>query len=379
MSVNIDDDELKRYARQLRLPDMSIVAQTRLKKARVLIVGAGGLGNPVAISLAAAGTGNIGIVDDDTVEISNLHRQTAFTDNDIGRSKSQALCEYIRKVNPYVNATPYDEKLTILNARRLFSQYEIIIDACDNFETRYLINDTCVLLKKPNVSAAIFNHEGQLSNYVLNGGPCLRCLFPEPPPAELAPNCAEAGVLNTLSNTFGALQANEAIKLITASQKPLNGELVHFNLSNFEFNKLSFARDPHCKICNQNQSIRQKVSLYLSLHQIDQDDQSPAHVWTYQTLRNKFANDEPFTVVDIREENELGDVEFQADYHIPYSELSLSNRSFKKIKTPVVFCCLFGKNSLFAAMKMNTLDSQKYYSLKGGILNLTEKDRWDKI
>ncbi|HEX2252923.1 MAG TPA: molybdopterin-synthase adenylyltransferase MoeB [Thermoanaerobaculia bacterium] len=244
--------ELRRYSRHLIMPEVGTAGQRRLKAARVLMIGTGGLGSPLGLYLAAAGVGRLGLVDFDVVDESNLHRQVLFGQSDIGRPKIEAAAERLREVNPLIEIEPYETRLDSGNALELFAGYDLVVDGTDNFPTRYLVNDACVLAGKPNVYGSIFRFEGQVSVFWGARGPCYRCLFPEPPPPGLVPSCAEGGVLGVLPGIIGALQANEVIKLIVGAGEPLIGRLVLFDALRLRFRELKLAKDPHCPVCSEN-------------------------------------------------------------------------------------------------------------------------------
>jgi len=249
-----------RYARQVRLPEFGREGQQRLLDARVLIIGLGGLGSPAAMYLAAAGAGTLGLVDFDVVDETNLHRQIIHGTPDIGRSKMTSAAETLRAINPGVHLEHHEAPISVSNARALVDAYDIVIDGTDNFPTRYLVNDVCVMSGTPIVYGSIFRFEGQASVFAAPGGPCYRCLHPEPPPAGLIPNCAEAGVLGVLPGVIGTIQATEAIKLITGLGEPLVGRLLLYDASRMTFRDITLARDPECPVCGDAPTIRTLVA-----------------------------------------------------------------------------------------------------------------------
>src|SRR5689334_5820719 len=245
----LSNDEIQRYARHLILPDVGVEGQQRLKAARVLIVGAGGLGSPVALYLAAAGVGTLGLVDFDAVDVSNLQRQILHGTKDVGRSKLESARDRISEMNPHVRVETHDARLTSANALEVIGRYDIVVDGTDNFATRYLTNDACVLLGKPNVYGSIFRFEGQASVFGLDDGPCYRCLFPEPPPPGSVPSCAEGGVLGVLPGIVGTIQATEAIKLILGIGETLAGRLLLIDALSMQFRTMTLRKDPACPAC----------------------------------------------------------------------------------------------------------------------------------
>jgi molybdopterin/thiamine biosynthesis adenylyltransferase/rhodanese-related sulfurtransferase len=247
--TDLSPDELQRYHRHLILPNIGEEGQRRLKAAHVLLIGAGGLGSPAALYLAAAGVGHLGIVDADVVELSNLQRQVLHGSRDIGRPKVSSAEARLRDLNPHVDITTYHARLTSANAMELLGAYDIIVDGSDNFQTRYLVNDACVLLDKPNVYGSVIRFDGQASVFSAKDGPCYRCLFREPPPPGLIPNCAEGGVFGVLPGLVGTIQATETIKLITGAGEPLVGRLLLVDALRMRFRTIELARDPECKAC----------------------------------------------------------------------------------------------------------------------------------
>jgi molybdopterin/thiamine biosynthesis adenylyltransferase/rhodanese-related sulfurtransferase/molybdopterin converting factor small subunit len=248
----LSPEEIRQYSRHLIMPEVGIEGQRRLKAAKVLMIGAGGLGSPLGLYLAAAGVGTLGVVDFDVVDESNLHRQVLFSHADVGRPKLDAAVERLRGINPYIALQPHPVRLDSSNALELFAPYDIVVDGTDNFQTRYLVNDACVLTGKPNVYGSIFRFEGQVSIFWGAKGPCYRCLFPEPPPPGLVPSCAEGGVLGVLPGIIGALQANEVIKLIVGAGEPMIGRLLLFDALKLKFRELKLRKDPACPICSEH-------------------------------------------------------------------------------------------------------------------------------
>jgi molybdopterin/thiamine biosynthesis adenylyltransferase/rhodanese-related sulfurtransferase/molybdopterin converting factor small subunit len=248
----LSPEEIRQYSRHLIMPEVGIEGQRRLKAAKVLMIGAGGLGSPLGLYLAAAGVGTLGLVDFDVVDESNLHRQVLFSHADVGRPKLAAAVERLRGINPFIELVPHQARLDSSNALELFAPYDIVVDGTDNFQTRYLVNDACVLSGKPNVYGSIFRFEGQVSIFWGARGPCYRCLFPEPPPPGLVPSCAEGGVLGVLPGIIGALQANEVIKLIVGAGEPMIGRLLLFDALKMKFRELKLKKDPACPICSEH-------------------------------------------------------------------------------------------------------------------------------
>ncbi len=257
--VKLSHQEIKRYSRHLIMPEVGMTGQKKLKSASVLLIGAGGLGSPLAMYLAAAGVGRLGLIDYDTVDYSNLHRQIIHGTKDVGRLKLESARDRILDINPHVQVDTYEVALTSANALELFAPYNIIIDGTDNFPTRYLTNDACVLLGKPNVYGSIFRFEGQASVFYAKQAPCYRCLFPEPLPPGLVPSCAEGGVLGVLPGTIGAIQATEAIKLILGVGEPLIGRLLLYDATTMSFDEVRLRKNPDCPICGEHPTITELI------------------------------------------------------------------------------------------------------------------------
>lgn len=256
-TVELTRDELVRYSRHLTLSEFGIGGQQRLKDARVLCVGAGGLGSPAALYMAAAGVGTIGLVDFDVVDVTNLQRQVLYTTADVGRPKLDAAGERLRAMNPHVKIEPHQTSLDASNALELIAAYDVILDGSDNFTARYLVNDACVIAGRPNAYGSIFRFEGQASVFAARNGPCYRCLHPEPPPPGLVPSCAEAGVLGVLPGIIGTIQATEAIKLIAGIGEPLIGRFVIYDALRMRFRELKLPKDPECAVCGEHPTIRE--------------------------------------------------------------------------------------------------------------------------
>jgi len=252
-------DEVRRYSRHLIIPDVGMAGQKRLKNAKVLCVGAGGLGSPALMYLAAAGVGTLGILEFDTVDESNLQRQIIHGQSDVGRSKAQSAADSVAEINPYVQINIHETRLDSSNVMELFSQYDLIVDGTDNFATRYLVNDACVLLNKPYVWGSIYRFDGQASVFWSEHGPCYRCLYPEPPPPGMVPSCAEGGVLGVLCASIGSIQVNEAIKVLTGIGEPLVGSLIVYDALEMTYRKIKIRKDPNCAICGENPTVTELI------------------------------------------------------------------------------------------------------------------------
>src|SRR5208283_4901863 len=254
-NVELSGEEIRRYGRHLIMPEVGMDGQKKLKAASVLLIGAGGLGSPLGLYLAAAGVGRIGIVDFDVVDYSNLQRQVLHSTKDVGRPKLASAKERLEGINPFVKIETHEMHLSSENALALFADYDIVVDGTDNFPTRYLVNDACVITGKPNVYGSIFRFEGQVSVFATNDGPCYRCLYPEPPPPGLVPSCAEGGVLGILPGIIGTIQANETVKLIIGKGEPLIGRLLLFDALKTKFRELKLRKNPDCPVCGQHRTI----------------------------------------------------------------------------------------------------------------------------
>ncbi len=252
-------EEVRRYSRHLIIPDVGMSGQKRLRNARVLCVGAGGLGSPTLMYLAAAGVGTLGIVEFDVVDESNLQRQIIHGQSDVGRSKAESARDSVKEINPYVNVILHEERLDSSNVMQLFAQYDLIVDGTDNFATRYLVNDACVLLGKPYVWGSIYRFDGQASVFWAEHGPCYRCLYPEPPPPGMVPSCAEGGVLGVLCGTIGSIQVTEAIKLLTGIGDPLLGRLLVYDALEMSFREVRIRKDPNCAVCSPNATVTELI------------------------------------------------------------------------------------------------------------------------
>src|SRR5271169_1534980 len=276
-AVTLSKEEVMRYSRHLIMPEVGMEGQLKIKAAKVLCIGTGGLGAPLGLYLAAAGVGRIGLVDFDHVDLTNLQRQVLFGTSDVGRPKTAAAAERLRNLNPDIQIDVFETHLTSENALEIMKDYDIIVDGTDNFPTRYLVNDACVLLGKPNVYGSIFRFEGQATVFAYQGGPCYRCLYPEPPPPGLVPSCAEGGVLGILPGLIGLVQATEAVKLITGIGEPLVGRLLLYDALAMRFRELKVRRDPECPVCGDHPTIRQLID-YHQFCGVPRGGQSPGAV-----------------------------------------------------------------------------------------------------
>src|SRR2546429_1340739 len=319
-AVQLGAEELERYSRHLIMPEVTADGQRRLKAARVLCIGAGGLGSPAALYLTAAGVGTIGIVDFDDVDLSNLQRQILHGTKDVGRGKLESAHDRLRDINPKIEIELYQCRLSSENASEIVSKYDIVVDGSDNFATRYLSNDVCVFEQKPNVYGSVFRFEGQTTVFAPHlGGPCYRCLFPEPPPPDSVPNCAQAGVLGVLPGIIGMLQAIETIKLIVGIGEPLIGRLLHFDALKVKFRELNLRRDAQCPICGENPTIFSPID-YEQFCGLREDETIPG-ISAHEVKRKMDAR-EAFDLIDVREPFEYEIARIEGAKLIPLREIA---------------------------------------------------------
>lgn len=313
-------DEVRRYSRHLIIPDLAMAGQARLMNAKVLCVGAGGLGSPALMYLAAAGVGTIGIAEFDTVDESNLQRQIIHGQSDIGKSKAKSAQEKISEINPYVNVILHETRLDNSNVMEIFAQYDIIVDGTDNFATRYLVNDACVLLKKPYVWGSIYRFDGQASVFWAEYGPCYRCLYLEPPPPGMVPSCAEGGVLGVLCASIGSIQTTEAIKVITGIGEPLIGSLMIYDGLEMSYRKIKVRKDPNCPICSENPTQTALLPDYEAFCGVLSDAAEVAvkdSTISVSELKKKIDDHENFYLIDVREPSEFEIVRIPGSTLIP--------------------------------------------------------------
>jgi len=368
--MELNNDEIRRYSRHLILPEVGLAGQKKIKAASVLCIGAGGLGSPIALYLAAAGIGKLGLVDFDTVDYSNLQRQILHTDADVGRPKTESARETIRGINPNVEVVLHNTRICSENALDLIRPYDIVVDGTDNFPTRYLTNDACVLLKKPNVYGSIFRFEGQASVFAPHlGGPCYRCLYPEPPPPGMVPSCAEGGVLGVLPGIIGCLQATEILKLAIGRGSSLVGRLLLFNALDLKFRELKLRRDPQCPVCGEHPTIKELID-YEQFCGIVPEPASPQANPDEVTVQDmKKALDDPklgIKIVDVREPDEYEIAHVNGVPLLPLSDLP--NR-FSELdpNQPYYLHCKAGMRSLKALSFLKQQGFKHVKSVKGGI------------
>jgi molybdopterin/thiamine biosynthesis adenylyltransferase/rhodanese-related sulfurtransferase/molybdopterin converting factor small subunit len=370
----LEGDEIKRYSRHLILPEIGMDGQRRLKAASVLCIGAGGLGSPVAMYLAAAGIGRIGIVDFDVVDYSNLQRQIIHGTPDVGRSKLLSAKETINALNPNVQVDTYETALTSQNALDLFRPYDVIIDGTDNFPTRYLVNDACVLTGKPNAYGSIFRFEGQASVFATKEGPCYRCLYPEPPPPGLVPSCAEGGVLGVLPGIIGLIQATEATKLILGIGEPLIGRFLIYDALKMRFRELKLQKDPDCPVCGTHPTVTKLID-YDQFCGVRPEAPAAvtgaavANAWeiTPVELKRRIDAGEDLQIIDVREPNEYQINKIPGTVLIPLGELPRRYQELD-LDREIILHCKMGGRSAKAQDFLRTVGVTNTKNLKGGVL-----------
>jgi len=371
----LTSDEVARYSRHLIMPEVGVDGQKKLKAASVLCIGAGGLGSPAALYLAAAGVGRLGLVDFDTVDFSNLQRQILHGTPDVGRPKLQSARERLTAINPGVRIDTYETSLTSKNALELFEPYDVVLDGTDNFPTRYLVNDACVILGKPNAYGSIFRFEGQASVFAAPGGPCYRCLYPEPPPPGLVPSCAEGGVLGVLPGVIGTIQATEAIKLILGVGEPLVGRLLLYDALSMRFRELKLRRDADCPVCGDHPTVRALID-YDQFCGVTRTA-PPASVpeTTVEELDARLRRGDRVFVLDVREPNEYQICRIEGSTLIPLGELPkrLSEIPRGAGAPDIVVHCKMGGRSAKAVRQLLDSGYDRVQNLTGGILSWIDR------
>jgi len=368
--TELTHEEILRYSRHLLMPEVGLEGQRRLKAASALVIGTGGLGSPVAMYLAAAGVGRLGLVDYDVVDFTNLQRQILHGSSTLGERKVVSGRARVLDINPEIRVDIYDEPFTSENALRIAEPYEILIDGTDNFPTRYLVNDLAVLTGKPNVYGSIFRFEGQLSVFWAERGPCYRCLFPEPPPPGLIPSCAEGGVFGVLPGTIGALQATEALKLILGIGEPLIGKLLLFDALNMSFDELRLKKNPGCRVCSENPEVTELIDYeaFCGVPGHDREESLLASEFEIapSDLAARLANGERFRLIDVREPHELEISRIEGAVLIPLGSLAARMHELDSSEEMVLFC-KSGSRSARAVELLAGAGFRKQKNLKGGI------------
>jgi len=376
-AADLSQDEIQRYSRHLIMPEVGMDGQRRLKASSVLCIGAGGLGSPAAMYLAAAGVGRIGIVDFDVVDFSNLQRQLLHGTPDVGRSKLESAKTRLHALNPNVQIDTYEAALSSENALELFQPYDVILDGTDNFPTRYLVNDACVLSGKPNAYGSIFRFEGQASVFATKEGPCYRCLYPEPPPPGLVPSCAEGGVLGVLPGIVGVIQATEAIKLMLGIGEPLVGRFLIYDALKMRFRELRLRKDPECPVCGTNPTVTKLID-YEQFCGIRPEPpaqaSAPVNEWeiTPVELKRRLDAGEHLLILDVREPNEYQINRIQGSTLIPLGELPRRYQELPRDRE-IIAQCKVGGRSAKAVDYLRTVGFTKVKNLRGGILEWIDK------
>ena len=368
LTAELTREEIARYSRHLIMPEVTLEGQRKLKQGSILLVGAGGLGSPAALYLAAAGVGRLGILDFDVVDESNLQRQILHDTTWIGKPKLESAKARLQALNPYVKVETHATALSADNAMSILANYDVVVDGTDNFETRYLTNDACFLLKKPNVYGSIYRFDGQVSVFWADHGPCYRCLYPEPPPPGLVPSCAEGGVLGILPGVVGALQATEAIKVLLRIGEPLVGRLLLYDALAMSFEELKLRRDPGCPLCGQAPTIRE-LQDYPAFCGTGRGEESAASVEeiTARELRRRLDAGEDLTLVDVREPHEWAICRIEGARLVPLGTLPERLHEFDSSRSYVVHC-KSGARSARAIQILQKAGFRRLLNLRGGVL-----------
>jgi adenylyltransferase/sulfurtransferase len=373
---DLTNEEIKRYSRHLIMPEVGIEAQKQLKASKVLCIGAGGLGSPAAMYLAAAGVGTLGIVDFDTVDFSNLQRQILHGTPDVGRSKLASARDRLNAINPNVKIETYETALSSQNALELFAPYDVILDGTDNFPTRYLVNDACVLLGKPNAYGSIFRFEGQASVFATKDGPCYRCLYPEPPPPGLVPSCAEGGVLGVLPGIIGVIQATETIKLLIGIGEPLIGRFMIYDALKMKFRELKLRKDPDCPVCGTHPTVTRLIDYdqFCGVAPAAPEPVAVNHATeiTALELKQRLDRGDALKIVDVREPNEYQINRIPDSVLIPLGDVPKRYEELNK-NDEIVVQCKMGGRSAKAADFLRSVGFTRVLNLKGGILDWVDK------
>jgi adenylyltransferase/sulfurtransferase len=372
-AATLTNEEVLRYSRHLIMPEVGMAGQQKLKAARVLCIGAGGLGSPLALYLAAAGVGTLGLVDFDVVDSTNLQRQILHTTSDVGRPKLDSAAEKLTAMNPYINIRKFETRLSSANALDLFREFDIVADGTDNFPTRYLVNDACVLAGKPNVYASIFRFEGQASVFATEDGPCYRCLYPEPPPPGLVPSCAEGGVLGILPGLLGVIQATEVIKLILSSGEPLIGRLLLVDALGMHFRELKLRKNPDCPVCGTHPTVRELIDYNEFCGIRGQEAAAPTTLtdMTVEEYKQRRDRGDDLFLLDVREPHEYQICNLNG-YLIPLNDLPKRVSELDSSREIVVHCKMGGRSAK-AVDFLRQSGFTKVHNLAGGINAWAEK------
>ena len=373
VSNSLTNEEILRYSRHLIMPEVGMEGQLKLKAAKVLCIGAGGLGSPLALYLAAAGVGTLGMVDFDVVDFTNLQRQIIHSTADVGRPKLQSAAEKIGAMNPEVELRTFETRLTSQNALELFRDFDIVVDGTDNFATRYLVNDACVLTGKPNVYGSIFRFEGQVSVFATENGPCYRCVYPEPPPPGLVPSCAEGGVLGVLPGLVGVMQATEAIKLILGAGEPLIGRLLLVDALAMKFRELKLRKDPDCPVCGQHRTITKLIDYeqFCGIRGEEKPVENKLPEISVEELKRRRDAGEDLFILDVREPHEYQICNL-GGYLIPLNDLPKRVHELDSSREIVAHCKMGGRSAK-AVEFLRQAGFTKVKNLTGGIIAWSER------
>lgn len=374
-TIQLSKEEVLRYSRHLIMPEVGMSGQKKLKAAKVLLIGTGGLGSPLALYLAAAGIGTIGLVDYDTVDYTNLQRQIIHGTKDVGRSKLDSATETLADLNPYINLIQHNVPLTSDNALDIIKDYDIVVDGTDNFPTRYLVNDACVMLGKLNVYGSIFRFEGQVSVFGHPDGPCYRCMFPEPPPPGLVPNCAEGGVLGILPGTIGTLQATEVIKLILGIGTPLVGKMLLYDALNMSFDTIKVRKNPTCPVCSEHPTLTELIDYEQfcgvpahdnSRYVVDHEDVKPIPTIGVKAFKERIDSGEQLMILDVRDSHELEISYLEGAVHIPKDQVLKRLEEIPQ-DIPLIVMCRTGGRSGEVVRWLQEKSYANAFNLAGGI------------
>lgn len=373
-TATLSNEEIARYSRHLILPEVGMEGQLKLKRAKVALIGAGGLGAPLGLYLAAAGIGRLGLVDFDVVDASNLQRQVIHGTSDLGRKKLDSAADRIRDINPNVQVDKFDTGLTSENALDILKDYDIVVDGTDNFPTRYLVNDACVLLKKPNVYGSIFRFEGQATLFAYQDGPCYRCLYPEPPPPGLVPSCAEGGVLGILPGAIGIIQATEAVKLILGIGETLKGRLLLYDALHMRFRELKLRRDRNCPACGDHPTITKLIDYqeFCGVRPLNSQPAPLSDAIDVTEVKQKLDRGDDFTLVDVREPYEYQIARIPGAQLIPLGDLPKRLNELNQ-DADIVMHCRSGQRSQKAVDLLKQSGFKRVRNMTGGILAWSEK------
>jgi adenylyltransferase/sulfurtransferase len=374
LDATLSPDEFRRYSRHLIMPEVGLDGQKRIKAARVLCVGAGGLGSPLALYLAAAGVGTLGLVDFDVVDASNLHRQVLHGSSDVGTPKLESAARRIAEINPHVRFVPFETRLSAENALEILKDFDVVADGTDNFPTRYLVNDACVMLGKPNVYASIFRFEGQASVFGARDGPCYRCLYPEPPPAGLVPSCAEGGVLGVLPGLLGTIQATETLKLVLGVGNPLVGRLLLVDALAMTFREVRLRRNPECAVCGPNPTVTTLIDYesFCGVPRAGEGRLPEVPSMTVEELKGRIDARADLLIVDVREPHETRICALPGSVNIPLGVLP-ENVNRLAGAGEIVVHCKTGVRSARAVRFLMDSGFRGVWNLEGGI------ERWARV